>query len=95
MVSQQRLGWLAQLDADQLEASVLESGDDGGNQSSLDSVGLDGNEGSLVVGHCVVGGGDFFFHLGRGELILPGVTCGRVTTASPWRKERVSFKGRS
>lgn len=69
VVSQQRLGWLAQLDTNQLEASVLESGDDRGNQSSLDSVGLNGNKGSLVVRHFV--GRNFFFTYGRGELNNP------------------------
>ncbi|EEQ37008.1 conserved hypothetical protein [Clavispora lusitaniae ATCC 42720] len=52
VVSQQFFGWLAQLDADQLEASVFESRQDGGNQSSLDTIWLDSNESSLVVGHC-------------------------------------------
>ena len=49
--SQQRFGWLDQLDTNQLETSVFKSADNGGNQSSLDTIWLDGNEGSFVVGH--------------------------------------------
>lgn len=50
VLSQERLRWLAELDAHQLEASVLESAQDLVDQASLDTVGLNGNEGSLV-GH--------------------------------------------
>lgn len=51
VLSQQRLRWGAQLNGNQLVASVLESGQDRGDQASLDSVWLNGNEGSLVR-HC-------------------------------------------
>lgn len=51
VVSQQGLRWLAQLDSDQFETSVLESAQDGGDETSLDTVWLDSDESSFVVRH--------------------------------------------
>jgi hypothetical protein len=45
-----------QLDGDELEAAVLEAGDDGTDEATLDAIRLDGDEGLLAgVGH--FGGG--------------------------------------
>lgn len=49
--SQLRFGGSAQLDGNQLVTSVFESREDGANETSLDTVGLDGNESSFSVGH--------------------------------------------
>lgn len=50
--SQVSLSWGDKLDGNELVASVLEAAKDGGDKTTLDSVWLDGNECSLVVGHC-------------------------------------------
>jgi hypothetical protein len=40
-----------ELEGNKLEAAVLEAGDDGANESTLDTIGLDGNEGLLGLRH--------------------------------------------
>ena len=48
--------WGAHLHGDELEAFSLEAGDDRSNESSLDTIGLDHDEGSFLGGgvdHCV------------------------------------------
>jgi len=51
------LSWGAELHGDELEALLLEALEDGANESSLDTVRLDHDEGSLLLGgsvdHCV------------------------------------------
>lgn len=45
------LGWGGELDGGKLEATVLEAGDYGADQATLDAIRLDSNEGLLVGGH--------------------------------------------
>ena len=42
--------WVADLHGDELEALLLEAADNGTDKSSLDTIGLDHNEGSLLGG---------------------------------------------
>ena len=58
MVLEKFLGSLHELHGDELESFVLEPFDDLSAETALDSVGLDHDEGSLVVsGHCAGYGG--------------------------------------
>lgn len=45
------LGWGGELDGGKFEATVLEAGDYGADQATLDAIRLDSNEGLLVGGH--------------------------------------------
>ena len=50
MVLHMGLAWAAELHGDKLEALLFEAGDDLAGESSLDTIGLDHNEGSLFGG---------------------------------------------
>lgn len=51
MLRQKRLGWVDELDCDQLVTAIFETGKDLGDQTTLDTVGLDGNERSFGRRH--------------------------------------------
>jgi len=54
------LSWGYELDGSELVATGLESGDDGANESTLDAIRLDSNEGLFGRHICFVESGSFF-----------------------------------